>query len=191
MNRCGGEVNGFSIVLVLGLVLLWSSSVSAHVESGRATDPLGLRHPGQVSTMCCHGRGGLGAQHKPGLWLLPVTFPMVMSLGADGIARPAARGSKSHFLSAILLGAMVLGNCDKLIAPAGRLFRHLHGHAHGTELPPRQNGLLYSLGFVLATGMLHGLHHDRVDPVAGRPGNSLCGAGPYCLMGVTFLRALS
>jgi urease accessory protein len=30
-----------------------------------------------------------------------------------------------------------------------------HGHAHGSELPPGANGLLYSIGFVVATGTLH------------------------------------
>ena len=34
-------------------------------------------------------------------------------------------------------------------------FAVFHGHAHGTELPPGQSGLLYSVGFVLATGLLH------------------------------------
>jgi hydrogenase/urease accessory protein HupE len=32
-----------------------------------------------------------------------------------------------------------------------------HGYAHGHELPPGQSGLLYSIGFVIATGTLHGL----------------------------------
>ena len=36
-------------------------------------------------------------------------------------------------------------------------FAVFHGHAHGTELEPGQNALLYSLGFVIATGMLHGV----------------------------------
>jgi urease accessory protein len=34
-------------------------------------------------------------------------------------------------------------------------FAVFHGHAHGTELPAGQNGLTYSLGFVVATGLLH------------------------------------
>ena len=37
------------------------------------------------------------------------------------------------------------------------VFAVFHGHAHGTELPPGQSGLLYSLGFVIATGCLHAL----------------------------------
>ncbi len=36
-------------------------------------------------------------------------------------------------------------------------FAIFHGHAYGTELPPGQSGLLYSMGFVIATGILHGL----------------------------------
>jgi urease accessory protein len=32
-----------------------------------------------------------------------------------------------------------------------------HGHAHGTELPPGGSGLLYSAGFVMATGTLHAI----------------------------------
>jgi urease accessory protein len=35
------------------------------------------------------------------------------------------------------------------------LFAVFHGHAHGTELPSAANPLVYSLGFVLATGLLH------------------------------------
>jgi len=34
-------------------------------------------------------------------------------------------------------------------------FAIFHGHAHGTELPPGQSGLLYSVGFVISTGLLH------------------------------------
>jgi urease accessory protein len=34
-------------------------------------------------------------------------------------------------------------------------FAIFHGHAHGTELPPGANGVLYSIGFVIATGTLH------------------------------------
>ena len=34
-------------------------------------------------------------------------------------------------------------------------FAIFHGHAHGTELPAGQSALLYSIGFVVATGALH------------------------------------
>jgi urease accessory protein len=35
-------------------------------------------------------------------------------------------------------------------------FALFHGHAHGTESPPGSSGLIYSIGFVIATGTLHG-----------------------------------
>ena len=35
-------------------------------------------------------------------------------------------------------------------------FAVFHGYAHGTELPEGQSGLLYSIGFVVSTGLLHG-----------------------------------
>jgi urease accessory protein len=34
-------------------------------------------------------------------------------------------------------------------------FAIFHGHAHGTELPAGDSALLYSVGFVVATGCLH------------------------------------
>ena len=36
-------------------------------------------------------------------------------------------------------------------------FAIFHGYAHGTELPAGESGLLYSMGFVIATGCLHGV----------------------------------
>jgi urease accessory protein len=34
-------------------------------------------------------------------------------------------------------------------------FAIFHGHAHGTELPEAASPIAYSLGFVIATGLLH------------------------------------
>jgi len=33
-------------------------------------------------------------------------------------------------------------------------FAIFHGHAHGTELQAGQNAMLYSIGFVIATGLV-------------------------------------
>jgi urease accessory protein len=62
--------------------------------------------------------------------------------------------------SAILLGVAVLSEARPPIALAAALvgfFAIFHGYAHGTELPAGQSGLLYSMGFVIATGCLHGV----------------------------------
>jgi urease accessory protein len=60
--------------------------------------------------------------------------------------------------SAILLGLAVMVELRAPLAVAVVLvafFGVFHGHAHGTELAPGQSALLYSIGFVVATGCLH------------------------------------
>jgi urease accessory protein len=102
-----------------------------------------------------------GAQlGAPAIWLLPVAFPLVMAfggfLGLVGVPLPGVEIGIAS--SAILLGAMVAAQARPplwLAAAAVGFFAVFHGHAHGTELPEGQSGLLYSLGFVVATGCLH------------------------------------
>jgi urease accessory protein len=96
------------------------------------------------------------------LWLLPVTFPVVMAfgglLGLMGVPLPGAEVGIA--LSVLLLGLMVACEARLPLAMAGLLvafFAVFHGHAHGTELPPGQSGEAYSIGFVVATGLLHGV----------------------------------
>jgi len=68
-------------------------------------------------------------------------------------------------------------------------FAIAHGHAHGTELPAGASGVLYSIGFVIATGLLHatgigiGIVHRWP---AGRVGLRLAGA-IVAMAGVFFL----
>jgi urease accessory protein len=141
-----------------------------------------------------------GAQlGAPALWLLPVVFPMVMAQGAflGLIGLPLPGIEVGIALSALLLGAMVGGEVRPKLAIAVLLvgaFAVCHGHAHGTELPAEQSGLLYSMGFVIATGCLHGLgtalgllHRWPTGKLALRGAGALIAA-----MGVLFLwRALT
>jgi urease accessory protein len=138
--------------------------VSAHVESGEAGGFLsGLSHPvsglDHVFAMVAVGLWGaqLGA---PALWLLPVAFPMMMALGgALGlIGLPLPGVEIGIAASAIVLGGLVLMQTRLPLAaalPIVAVFAVFHGHAHGTELAPGQNAMLYSIGFVIATGLLH------------------------------------
>ena len=96
----------------------------------------------------------------PAIWILPVAFPMLMAaggmLGLVGLPLPGVEIGIA--LSAVVLGALVLGRVRLPLAAAVVVvgfFAIFHGHAHGTELPAGQNALLYSLGFVIATGLLH------------------------------------
>ena len=149
----------FTLIAVLGIFL--PSHAFAHIEQGQAIGFVtGLRHPwsGLDHVLAMIAVGLWGAQlGNPALWILPVTFPMVMSLGAFmgllGIPLPGVEIGIA--MSAILLGAMVVGEVRPKMVIAALMvgfFAIFHGHAHGTELPAGQSGMLYSMGFVFATG---------------------------------------
>jgi urease accessory protein len=191
-----------AFALITTLVCLWPLPALAHVERGQAAGFVtGLRHPwsGLDHVLAMVAVGIWGAQlGNPAIWLLPVTFPLVMSLGAMmgllGIPLPGIEIGIA--VSAILLGTMVAGEVRPKLAVAALLvgvFAVFHGHAHGTELPPGQSGMLYSMGFVIATGCLHAVgiaiglvHRWRAGQVALRVAGALIAA-----MGLLFLwRAL-
>jgi urease accessory protein len=145
---------------------LWAAAASAHVQSGEAGGfVIGLQHPvsGLDHVLAMISVGLWGAQlGVPALWLLPVAFPMMMAfggmLGLMGLPFPGVEVGIA--VSAIVLGVMVLGEAKPSLWVAVVIvgfFALFHGHAHGTELPEGQSGLLYSIGFVAATGCLHGV----------------------------------
>lgn len=153
-------------LLLLSTLLLWAPAAHAHVEQGQAAGFLtGMGHPvsGLDHILAMIAVGLWGAQlGAPGLWLLPVTFPIVMALGGMlgllGVPLPGVELGIAA--SAILLGLAVMSELRPPLAAAVALvglFGVFHGHAHGTELPPGQSALLYSMGFVVATGCLHGI----------------------------------
>ena len=151
-------------VVLGGLAVLIASPAWAHVQQGQAQGLLtGLRHPvsGLDHVLAMVAVGMWGAQlGAPALWLLPVTFPMVMAfggfLGLLGVPLPGVEIGIAT--SAILLGSMVAREARPplwLAVVVVAFFAVFHGHAHGTELPAGQSGLMYSVGFVIATGSLH------------------------------------
>lgn len=136
---------------------------------------------------------------RPLIVVLPVIFPTVMALGGVlGMANvplpPVEIG--------IALSVLVLGG---LIATAARapswaaclvvgIFAVFHGYAHGHELPSAADPVGYSVGFMLATGLLHlagiGLGLMNARP-AGVIATRSLGAG-IAATGVLFLvRALA
>jgi urease accessory protein len=150
--------------IILFSFLLYAQAVEAHVHKGEAVSFLsGLKHPisglDHVVAMIAVGLWGaqLGA---PAIWVLPVAFPMVMAMGGMlgllGVPLPGMEIGIAA--SAILLGAAVMMELRPPIPLAAALvgfFAIFHGYAHGSELPAGESGLLYSLGFVMATGCLH------------------------------------
>ena len=148
------------------LLILWAQDAFAHVQLGEAAGLLsGLLHPisGLDHVLAMVAVGLWGAQlGAPAVWLLPVCFPMVMAMGGTlGLLGVHVPGIEIGIAaSAILLGAAVMSEARPSLMIAAALvafFAIFHGYAHGTELPAGESGLLYSMGFVFATGCLHGV----------------------------------
>lgn len=150
---------------ILLLTLGYASCAQAHILAGETIGFWsGFRHPvsGLDHIVAMVSVGLWGAQlGKPAIWALPVTFPLVMAvggfLGLVGVPLPGVEIGIAA--SAILLGAAVLCEARPPLPLAAALvgvFAIFHGYAHGAELPPGDSALLYSLGFIVATGLLHG-----------------------------------
>jgi urease accessory protein len=99
---------------------------------------------------------------RPAYWLLPLTFPIVMALGAAlgfaGVTLPWTEAGIA--VSVLVLGAVIaLALRPSIAVGVGliALFALVHGYAHGAELPASTSPLAYGLGFVAATLVLHAI----------------------------------
>jgi len=190
VGRVGAAV---ALALVLSPVAAF-----AHQEAGQAAGLLaGLSHPlsglDHVLAMIAVGLWG-AVLGPPAIWVLPVAFPMVMAFGGlmGLLGFPLPGVEIGIAVSAVVLGAAVLAEVRPplwLAAVIVAFFAIFHGHAHGRELPQGTSALLYSLGFVVATGLLHafgillGVAHRWA---AGRRLVQLAGGG-VALAGLFFL----
>ncbi len=154
------------LLRLAALVLCAAIAVApAYAHSGSVTGGFagGFAHPlfgpDHIVAMVAVGLWGafLGA---PAIWLLPITFPLVMAfggvLGIIGVPIPGVEIGIAA--SAIVLGLMVALAARPPLWVAAALvgaFAIFHGHAHGAELPAAADAVAFSLGFVIATGMLH------------------------------------
>jgi urease accessory protein len=155
-----------ALPMLVGVVmsLVQPTIAEAHILGGEALGFVsGIEHPvsGWDHIIAMVSVGLWGAQlGRPAIWLLPLTFPLVMAVGGFlGIIGVPLPGTEIGIaLSGVLLGAVVLLEWRPPLYWAAALvgvFGLYHGHAHGAELPPGEGALLYSLGFVIATGALH------------------------------------
>jgi urease accessory protein len=190
--------NTMRYMLASLFLALYPLTAFAHKRGGEAIGfASGFEHPisGLDHILAMVAVGLWGAQlGAPAMWVLPVVFPMVMALGGMmglmGIKLPGIELCIA--LSAVALGFAVLREARPKLWIAAMIvgfFAIAHGHAHGTELPAGADGVLYSIGFVMATGLLHatgigiGLIHRWS---AGRVALRLAGA-VVAMGGVFFL----
>lgn len=151
---------------ICAILVQFPEAALAHTEGDSVGGFLsGLSHPvggwDHILAMIAVGLWGalLG---PPALWILPIAFPIAMAaggmLGLLGIPLPAVEIGIA--VSSVVLGLLILKDVRLSLAiaiPLVMVFALFHGHAHGTELSPGADAVLYSLGFVIATGLLHAL----------------------------------
>jgi urease accessory protein len=162
-------------------ITFFSTPAFAHTIPGQAKGFVtGFLHPlsGLDHVLAMVAVGIWGAQLKrPAIWILPVAFPLVMTLGGllgiRGVPLPGVEIGVAA--SAVVLGIVIALELRPPLWVAALIvsaFAIFHGHAHGTELPKAASPLTYALGFVLATGLLHvsGILIGLVDllPVGGK-----------------------
>ncbi|KAF0811991.1 hypothetical protein IGB42_03533 [Andreprevotia sp. IGB-42] len=180
--------------LLIALLALLPAVAHAHIGQGDVSGGFiaGFLHPleGLDHVIAMVAVGLWGAQlGRPAIWVLPVTFPVVMAfggvLGGLGINIPGIEIGIA--LSGIILGGMVAFAVRPPLWFAGvivALFAICHGYAHGRELPESANPLTFAAGFVIATGLLHlagivfgTLHRWRQGAQALRAAGVLIAAG--------------
>lgn len=184
------------------LTLASVTSASAHTEGGIAGGFIsGFTHPilgwDHVVAMVAVGLWGAFLE-KRATWLLPVVFPLLMAMGGAwgvvGLPLPAVEAGIAA--SAIVLGCMIAFAVKPPLIVAAVIvggFAIFHGHAHGTELPEAANAIAYSVGFVLATGMLHmaGIGFGFLIRFPGGRFAVRAAGGVIALVGVAFLTGLA
>jgi urease accessory protein len=159
-------VKANTLLRVLGMVAVATVAgpALAHTEGGAAGGFVtGFLHPilgwDHVAAMVAVGLWGafLG---PPAIWLLPVTFPLVMALGAvAGAAGVPLPGIETGIAASALVIGLAVALAARpplwIAAVIVAVFAVFHGHAHGTEMPNAISPLAYAAGFVIGTGLLH------------------------------------
>lgn len=158
--------NKFSLALLLALIIsLVPQVVYAHDGS---TVPFGgflsgLVHPvlGYDHLLAMLSVGILSAQiGGRAIWTVPATFVGVMAIG--GVLGLIDIGLNATELgiaaSLVLLGSIIAAerNIPVRLAMLGvGFFAIFHGYAHGTEMPTTAEPVLYALGFLTGTALIH------------------------------------
>jgi urease accessory protein len=197
----GTNKKGFQLgLLVLSVIAFFPVSAFAHTIIGPTTGfGAGFSHPfGGFDHLLAMFAVGLWAAQMGGraTWAVPGAFVSLMIFG--GVL--AICGIHLPYVEAgILASVMVMGI---LIAAAFKfpvvvsavivgMFAVFHGHAHGAEMPLAMGAVSYSLGFALATALLHCagiaggivLQKTNVEKVTRFAGAAIAISGVYLAVG--------
>jgi urease accessory protein len=154
------------LAAVVASILAVSSSVAhAHplqstsygLEAGFAHPFLGLDH---MLAMLAVGLWASQSDDRRARWLVPSAFVVTMAFGGwaglEGLPLPF---DEAGIAASLVLLGVLLALAVRLPLVAGAalvgLFAIVHGHAHGTEMPLTASPVLYGLGFMTATALLH------------------------------------
>jgi urease accessory protein len=93
-------------------------------------------------------------------WVVPSAFIVAMAIGAAFAQNVAALPAVEHGIAASLLVlGLLIASAVRLPVGAGvavtALFALFHGSAHGAEMSTNSNAASYTLGFAVATALLH------------------------------------
>ncbi|HSF80346.1 MAG TPA: HupE/UreJ family protein [Anaerolineales bacterium] len=154
----------FSILLAF-IISLIPIAVYAH-EGGNV--PIsgflaGLIHPvlGYDHLLAMLSVGILSAQiGGRAIWTVPATFVTVMALGGTlGMIDIGLTAIEMGIAASLVLLGLVIAAERKLpilIAMGGvGFFAVFHGYAHGSEMPETAQPMLYALGFLTGTAVIH------------------------------------
>lgn len=154
-----------SLFGLLSFVGIWPVA-EAHPLGAEGTGLIsGLVHPfvgiDHLLAMIAVGiwAGQLGGKS---VWQLPLAFIGAMVLGSSlgflGLSLPMVEPVIAS--SVLVLGLIIAGSVRLslfAVTCVVGFFALFHGVAHGLELPHTASPILYGIGFILATSLLHGL----------------------------------
>lgn len=128
---------------------------------------------------------------------VPATFVTMMAVG--GLAGAAGLGIPSEVIelaiavSVILLGAVILLNRrlpTRVAMAVVAFFGFFHGFAHGAEIPVIADALVYAVGFIVGTALLH-LLGVLIGDMARRYENGIpvlrAGGAAFVAIGLMFI----
>ncbi len=163
-SSCVGRTTCVAQLLVGVTLFVAAAPALAHDDTGLAGGIVnGFTHPlsGLDHMLAMVSVGVWGAfLGRPLIYTLPMLFPIMMTVGgaASMAGVPVPPVEVGIALSVVVLGGLIAGAVKARLAIACgvvALFALFHGYAHGTELPSAADPVGYSLGFVVATGLLH------------------------------------